>query len=131
MPKIKVFQIYNRYIDEYDGNISILSQGVSDWEEVSDEDLQYIRSHFNCLENKTKAQLVLVVQDEINTLGMIKEIKSTIEKMERAETKRKEERKKIEQENIAKKLARKLEKDRNALKALIETNPDLVKEILS
>lgn len=41
MPKVKLFRTEDRYISE-DDSIRVLSNGISDWEEISQEDLDFL-----------------------------------------------------------------------------------------
>lgn len=132
MRKIKLFRIHNNYIsDGYDEYSQIvLGNGVSEWEECSDDDLNFIKSNMYQLSKKyPHDSLVIVEQMNDNIPDIIKGIKSEIIKInEEYEARRQEETRK-RAEAAEKRAAKKLEKDRRALKKLIQSNPDLIKEL--
>lgn len=132
MRKIKLFRIHNNYIsDGYDEYSQIvLGNGVSEWEECSDDDLNFIKSNMYQLSKKyPHDSLVIVEQMNDKIPDIIKGIKAEIIKInEEYEARRQEETRK-RAEAAEKRAAKKLEKDRRALKKLIQSNPDLIKEL--
>lgn len=132
MRKVKIFEIVDRYIDHYDDSNIHLGQGISDWEEVSDEDFGFIRNNLwrlNSRKYSKTSDLVLVQQGPSIPEAMIG-IKAAIEKEEAEEKARLEKQRKEREEAVAKRAAKKLANDKKALAKLIEENPDLVKEIM-
>lgn len=129
--KAKIFLIHSRYVDdEYQ---QFLSNGVSDWEELSPEDIKFVKDNLWRLENKNRdnVQYVLVTQDEKTIFDRIVDIKNVISDEIKKEQKRKEELEKKRLEAAQKKALNKLEKDRKLLAKLIESNPDLVKDVIN
>jgi hypothetical protein len=117
---------YDSYSDEYSNRIF---QDISDWEEVSEADFQFIQSNLWRLKYPPGGTFVIVRQDDQAIAARISDIKSEILKMQMAEEKRKAEEQKKKEERAAKRLASKLEKDKVALKKLLEKNPDLFKDL--
>ena len=127
MPKIKLI-IIDGYTD-YDGDWrSHVVEGISDWEDVSDEDYQYIRSNLFRLDIKNGTP-VLIRQDEVPIYERIKGIKKAIKAQEDRIKKQEEERKAKAAEAAAKRRAKKLAKDTDALQRLAKENPELFKEL--
>jgi len=133
MRKIKIFTIHDRYVDSYEDDYStVLGAGVSNWEEVSEEDFQYIKNNLHILKNGKndyRNTLVLVEQSPTPIPDMIVGIKKAIEAQERECQKRLDAEKKRREEAALKRATKKLERDKKALAKLIESNPDLIKEL--
>lgn len=131
MREVKIFRIINQYIhDDYDSYLhSVLREGVSDWEEISDEDFEFIRDNLTRLNFKNGDQLIIVEKIDDGVPNTIKGIKDVINKSI-AEAKAREDELKRKKERAAEQRAmKKLERDRKALERLIKENPDLVKEL--
>lgn len=127
--KIKLV-IIDGYTD-YDGDWrSQVIEGISDWEEVTEEDYQYIKSNLWRLNIKNGTP-VLIRQDEVSIFDRIKDIKKTIKEREEAENKKREEARQKAEERAAVRAAKKLERDRKALERLVTENPDLVKGLVA
>ena len=111
MPKIKLFKVYPKY--DYDSMESYLSQtDLSDWEEVTEEELNILQTFigYDYLKNKDLFMAVWeevksnVIHDYVKDISAyINKIKKETEEMhqklkaEREEREKKEEQKKIEQ----------------------------------
>lgn len=129
--KAKIFLIHSRYIDdEYE---HFLSNGVSDWEEMSPEEFKFVKDNLWRLEakNRNDSQYVLVSQDEKSISDRIVDIKNAISEEIKKEQKRKEELEKKRLEAAEKRALNKMEKNKKLLKKLIESNPDLIKEVVN
>lgn len=127
--KIKLV-IIDGYTD-YDGDWrSQVIEGISDWEEVTEEDYQYIKSNLWRLNIKNGTP-VLIRQDKVSIFDRIKDIKKTIKEREEAENKKREEARQKAEERAAVRAAKKLERDRKALERLVAENPDLVKGLVA
>lgn len=134
MKKIKIFRVIDRYLDSdyYNdpGYDSVLAAGVSDWEEVSDEDLHFIRDNFGRLRALfPRDSIVIVEQMDSGAEKIMGGIKKAIEEQRKKEEADRAEYKRKQEEAAARKAMRKLEKDRKALERLVKENPDLIKEI--
>lgn len=109
-------ELYNEYDDIY--SRSILQDGISDWEEISDEDYDFLRRNLYMLSNLYTKEYnlspVLIVKDERPVFDRIQSIKEYINQEKQKEAKRKaeEERKKAEK---AKKRMMKQTADERAL----------------
>lgn len=134
MKKIKIFRVIDRYLDgDYyndPGYDSVLAAGVSDWEEVSDEDLHFIRDNFGKLRALfPRDSIVIVEQMDHGVETIVSGIKEAIVEQQKKEEAARAEYKRKQEEAAARKAMRKLEKDRKALERLVKENPDLIKEI--
>ena len=122
MPEIKIFLLEDYCYDD-DNYRHRLGEGISDWEDVSEDDLNYLRSNSYRFSNVIKSPYTIVRKDNTPIQTYITSVKELVEKDKRAEEKRKKEelRKKLEREQ--KKLQKKEESERQLyerLKAKIE-----------
>ncbi len=131
MRKIKLFTIYDKYIDhgDYDTSYTILQQGISDWEEVTDEEFNYIRNNLHIFKTQLKQEIIIAEQIEGGAVLAIKGIKKTLDKLEKDRKEQEEKERKRREDAAAVRAAKKLERDKKALAKLIEQNPELVKEL--
>lgn len=107
MPKVKVFAVKDVEFDEY--TKSILIEGISDWEEVTEEDAEILRKGLWEIRNDMVKQYgyeytaMIVFQDTVPARIRIEQIHKMLEK----------DRKKKEKEDAAKKAsAKKREKNK-------------------
>lgn len=130
MPKVMIVRVEGHY-DNYDDYVSRLVENLSDWEEVTDEELKYLKDNKYILSNDLDCEIaILTIEDvkdvRVKITGIIKKIKEREEKLQKEREEKLQKRKEAaEQKQIAK-----IEKDRAALAKLIEQNPDLVKEVM-
>jgi len=107
MPKIKILLVDESYYD-YDDNYhaAVLRSGITDWEEVSQEDYDFlVRNKFR-LKSNFNANIVIVTQDDTPVLKRIQDIKAEIQKeIDKAEEEKNKKKKRAE-ENRLKKLAK-------------------------
>lgn len=130
MRKIKLFIVHDRYID-YDESMTVLSYGISDWDEVSEEDFELIRSNLHLIRPSNYQTVVIVEEQNSSAIQeCIKDISATIKKQIKAEADRKLEAERKRLEAKERKEAKKLEKNRETLARLIKDNPDLVKQVI-
>lgn len=129
MPKIKII-IVDGYYDYDDHWCNRMAEGISDWEEVSDEDYQYIRNNLHHIKLKVGTPII-IQQDDVTVAERIKGIKKTIKKYEDEYNQRIAESKRKAEERAAAKAAKKLERDRKALERLVIENPDLIKDLVA
>lgn len=108
MPKAKLFlsntNVHSRYEE------SVISQGVSDWEDMTDDEINFIQGNLYKLPVPFEGFVyVLIIQPETTILDAIKDIKKAIqdeltveaEKKKILEKKREDARKKKEAREIA------------------------------
>lgn len=87
MIKVKLFA----YVDagyDYESQ-EILTHGISDWEEVTQQEFDFIRANIHILSHQNYGQrFVLVAQPEHGVLGAITSIKEAIEDGKKREAER-------------------------------------------
>ncbi len=133
--KIKLFTVYDHYIrghDYYgddDYSIEKLGEGIIDWEEVTDEELKFLRENLHYLKVERDQNSVIVEQSTRTVPEVIVGINKTIAALQRKQAEKEEAERKKREEAAAVRQAKKLERDRKALTKLIEMNPELVKEL--
>lgn len=107
MPKIKLLLVEETYYD-YDDNYheAVLKSGITDWEEVSEEDYDFLKRNKFRLKSVDGSNILIVSQDSIPILKRIQDIKDEIQKeIDKAEEEKNKKKKKAE-ENRLKKLAK-------------------------
>jgi hypothetical protein len=127
MVKVKLFMYIDRHLDDYDCE-QILTQGISDWEEISEEDFEFIRQNLHVLQrvNNHTQQYILVREPEGGALQAIKSIKDEVARAVKAELERKAEAKRKQAESAEKKAAKAKAKEIEQLKKLLEKHPDAI-----
>lgn len=120
MPKIKIFKIDEK-VDMEEGDYgptigysyNVITAGVSDWEEVTEEDLILIRSNKRLIE-KEIGPCIIIEEPEKKAVDFVKSIKDFITKQIEKEKEAIKQREKIERERKKKraetKKARELKK---------------------
>lgn len=120
MVKVKLFGYVDSHYDDYENNY-VLTHGISDWEEVSQEEFFFMRDNLNILQRQYHDQrLILVTQPEIGILDGIVSIKNAIKKAKELDEQRKAEAAKKKQAEADKKLAKERNKELAQLKKLQE-----------
>lgn len=128
--KIKLILVNGNY--DYDDNYTArLGEGISDWEEVTQDEYEFINANLWRLKltNRNRADDIIIVrQDDISVADRIVGIKKEIEKLAKQEEKRKNEEKLKREEAAAKRAEKKLLKERQILERLIKNNPDIIEQ---
>jgi len=122
MAKVKIVLLHERYYsdDDYSSTQRILGESLSDWEEITDDELKYLREHLYKLNFGITRYPTIVVQDDIPVRDRITSIKELVKK-ERAKAeaeRRKNEKEKAERS--AKKAAKTREKELKLFKEFQE-----------
>lgn len=106
MPKVKiVLSEYDYGDDSY--SCATMKEGISDWEEISDADLQLLKTHRHYIIGNTGSLApVILVQDEVPVKVRIEGIKKLLEKYRVVEEERKAKELKAKQERALKKQAK-------------------------
>lgn len=126
MPLIKLFTIYDHFYVDHD-NVGHLGDGVSDWEEVSDEDLAFIRANRYTLEGNGR-QLAIVEKID-NSYETIRGIRATIERKRAKEDAVRAAEKAKRAEAAARRKQKKKDKEKADLLKLLADYPELAKEL--
>lgn len=107
MPKIKLLLVEETYYDYDDNyNAAVLRSGITDWEEVSQEDYDFLKRNKFRLKSVDGSNILIVSQDSIPILKRIQDIKDEIQKeIDKAEEEKNKKKKKAE-ENRLKKIAK-------------------------
>jgi predicted RNA-binding protein with RPS1 domain len=116
----------NISVDDYYDQ-QILTQGISDWEEISEEDFQFVQQNLHLLQkiNNNVHQYVLVREPEGGALQAIKSIRDEVERAAKAEQERKAEAKRRSQAAAQKKADKARNKELEQLKKLKEKYSDV------
>lgn len=128
MPKIKII-IADGYYDYDDHWCNRMAEGISDWEDVSDEDYQFISSNIHHLKLKTGGAPVIIQQDSVRVVDRINDIKKTIKKLQDDYNRKIEGEKRKREEVAEKRRMKKIEKDKAALERLIKENPAFIEKL--
>lgn len=114
--------VYDGYDDPY--SRSILQDGISDWEEISDEDYNFLRNNLYMLSNLYSKEYnlspILVVKDEKPVLNRIESIKEFIKNEQRREAERKAEEERKKTEKAKKRMLKKVADERALFEQLKE-----------
>ena len=120
----------DKYLDDYDYKpAQVLTQGISDWEEISEEDYNFIRANMNYLTNPNNFQgrYVLVAQPEGGAIQAINDIKALFLKYKKEEEDRKAENRRKAEEAKQRKLNKSKEKELKTLRELQEKYKEEIK----
>lgn len=117
--KVKIFQFANVSDGYYGDYETVLTQGISDWEEVTEEEYKFIQNNLYRLRNKY-SNITLIVQPDVTIPELIIDIKDEIAKALKAEQRKKEEALRKKQEANRKKAEKAKEKELIQLKKLQE-----------
>ena len=133
MPKVKILIATETSQYEYDDYYTqhILRQGITDWEDISEEDLDFLqKNRYNIIDREKyghDAYPIVLVQDDITLVDRISSIREFIKKQEEKRKKLDEEmRKKREAAALKKKLAQaaKTEAEEKALLEALKAKYD-------
>lgn len=127
MPKIKIVISDSYYYDEEYHHKVV--EGISDWEEVTEEDYQFIKNNLHHL-NIKKGYPSIIRQDDVSVYERIKDIKGTLAKYQKEFEAKREEEKRKREEAAERRRAKKLARDAAALERLVKENPELVKKLV-
>jgi len=126
MKEVKIVLVHDAYTD-YDDSKGIIQEGVSDWEQISDEDYKLLQQNWWKLcehMNVHNARLVLLEKDSVPVKRRIDSIKGWItEERQRQEREAQIKREKA-QARALKKLAANAEAERKLLEELKKKYPD-------
>lgn len=120
MPRVKLFRIYNRDVsnDDYFSRTSYLGEGITDWEEISDDDFKFLEQNLYRTINHTFFTAVIVedithtIHDQIKTIkGFITKERNRILQEEQKEKDRKNRAAEKRKETALKKAKELLEKE--------------------
>jgi len=124
MPKAKLLIAENMdiYCDNFSHNIEIIHEGITDWEEISEEDYTLLSKYLNILyKDVGTTKLILVRQDTVPLLNRKKTIVEYLDKAKKVQEdyeRRKEEKMKHRQETKKAKTASSVEEERKLLAKL-------------
>lgn len=115
MKKVKIFKADDGYGDEYSS--SVLREGITDWEEISDEDYKFLKDNFHSIYRDTGfgGNLVLITQDDVPVVKRIESIKRLIDAKKAAIDKEKREKEAEALKRAMKKKAKTEEQERKLL----------------
>ena len=117
---------YHNYDDD---SSVILREGISDWENISDEDYQVLKDNFWRLQHgtyQTDLRPVLIEQDSVPLAKRIINIKELIAQERERQEKEQADRKAKEAERTRKKLLKKAGDEQKLLEELKKKYPDSV-----
>ena len=125
MREVRVILVHD--YNDYDDTRSILKEGISHWEQISDEDFKFLKANWWRLTsdpNLVEGRLVLIEKDPVPLTTRIDSIKQWIDQ-ERARAEQLQEQKRAQAEARArKKLLRNAESERKLLEELRKKYPD-------
>lgn len=130
MKQVKLFIAEDCYTDCYgDGpSTSVIREGVTDWEEISDDDYELLRSNLHRLVNRYggQQQVVLIEKDTVPVKERISSIKQWIAderaRLEQEAAKRKA----AAEEKALKRMLKKAGDEKRLLEELKKKYPDAV-----
>lgn len=131
MKKIRIVRVIDKNFDTggdsyYNGSINIaLLDGITDWEEVSDEDYELLKNNIVYADKKHR-HFIVELEDKREIKIHLRDIYNQIEEQKRRDE---EERLKYEQEKEKRKLKTKKNK-KNALLKKLKADPDIMEEII-
>lgn len=116
MPKIKIVLVESRYCDD-ESSENIIREGITDWEEVSQADLNLLRSHVYRLSRRGRSAVIVEYYPD-STVEAVKSIKEWLatELAEEREKAKAAAKKKAEKER--KKVTAKAERERKVFEDL-------------
>jgi len=89
---VKIVFINNGYYDDYEDRYirSEISRGITDWEEISDDDYKILNDNLYLLEKKfnVKGRPIVVTKNDVEAQDVIIGIKQTLDEI-KAETEKK------------------------------------------
>jgi hypothetical protein len=130
MPKVKIFLTQHFADDNY--STTLLRDSISDWEEITDEELKFLRNNIHKL-NIAKyfdMEPTIVALDEAPVIERIQSIKAVIAKEKENERRTKAEAEERKQERALKKMAKTKQQELALLTQLAKTHKDSLQTIL-
>jgi hypothetical protein len=121
MPEVCLF-LASEEIDKYNYyNQYKLREIVTEWETVTDQELEWLRYNLYCLPNPDpELKYVLVVKDDINVHERVKSIREILDEEKKAEEDRKEKNRIANEKRLATKKKNQEAKERRQLEKLKE-----------
>jgi hypothetical protein len=126
MKEVKIVLVHDTYTD-YDDSKGIMQEGVSDWEQISDEDYRLLQQNWFKLcqhMNVHNARLVLLEKDSVPVKMRIDSIRSWIEEERMRQEREAQLKREKAQARALKKLAADAESERKLLVELRKKYPD-------
>lgn len=99
---------YSNYDDDYTST-TVLREGISDWETVSDEDYDLLNKHMHMLIRQLPSGFrpIIVTKDPVRVADRVASIKDELAKIKAAQEAEREKRRKEEQDRAKKRLLKK------------------------
>ena len=128
MKEVRVVLVHDSYADYDDVSNSIMREGITDWEQVSDEELKLLKHNWwrfgQDASRADNARLVLLEKDVVPVQTRINSIRQWLkeekDRLDREETARRRQ----ADERLKKKLLKTAESERKLLEKLREKYPD-------
>jgi predicted nucleic acid-binding Zn-ribbon protein len=122
MVEVKLFVTRDRYDDNYGDYHSVITEGISDWEIVTEEEYELLKNTLWIIQRDKNidGQLIAVRKDRKKVHERIDSIKAELKRIKDEE----ESKKKAAEIKKAKRLAAKKNKDLDTLQKLKEKYPD-------
>lgn len=119
MPKVKIVLSHEYSTDDY--STSVMGGGICDWEEITQEEVRFLRANLHKIDFGYGHNLspVVIVQDEMKVMERIDSIKAVIAKEQENQRRTKEEEERRKREKALKRQA-KTEAEEKALLATLE-----------
>ena len=133
MKLVKIFTIHNMYNDCDESYTSRIGEGISDWEEISDEQFRFLKTNlWRCETPLTgnNERLVIIEKGEQPATYYIDSIKKLIDNQMKKQQEEQAEKERKKQEAAERRAAKKLENNRKALERLLKDNPQLIQEVV-
>lgn len=125
MPRIKLVKVISEDYEEY--NIRSFCEDLSDWEEISDEEYDFLKSHGiksefnNFIKNKYSLYEKIIILEEVTNTGLLREkIKNIKDHINKAKIEHEKRERIYKQKKKAAKEKREAAKIENAKKVLRE-----------
>lgn len=132
MHKIRIFKLIDASDSGYGDQ---LGEAITDWEEISTEDLTFLRNNIRSVVDTSIFgwhEYVIVEQTPVGTARKyIDSLKAKIEEKRREKEQRDKERELLRQQEAEKRAKKAAERGRKKLEKLLQENPDLLKEIIN
>ena len=126
MKEVRIVLVYDAY-SEYEDSNGILQDGVSDWEQISDDDYKLLKNNWANITSKlnvNNARPVLLEKDSVPVKVRIDSIKSWIQQERDRQENEAQERKNKAAARAMQKLLKNAESERKLLDELKRKYPD-------
>lgn len=129
MPKVKILEIESRYdYDDYDGIRTASVEGLSDWEDISEEEYELLNKHLRQFTHGHGTELIIVRIDSVPIEKRILNIREELVKVANKEAEKLVKAKEAQDKRNAEAALKKEEKERKHLAALLDKyGNDLIK----